>query len=166
MRLKRERFGYLVDPWRVRSSLPKAASSDGFPCGELMRACWAATLLVLAQPSPASYATCTSTSVVPRVLALTHRHLHKSPSVRQPFVEISGSIAFSPLWFLSRKLCPIFVCQFKGSLHGFNWTPIFREGSSDRILVLSSSPVHSSACLTSRWQSRKQSDRSLTRLNL
>src|SRR6267142_1077534 len=28
-----------------------------------------------------------------------------------------GSIAFSPLWFLSRKLCPIFVCQFKGSLH-------------------------------------------------
>ena len=108
----------------------------------------------------------TGTSVVPRVLALTHRHLHKSPSVRQPFVEISGSIAFSPLWFLSRKLCPIFVCQFKGSLHGFNWTPIFREGSSDRILVLSSSPVHSSACLTSRWQSRKQSDRSLTRLNL
>jgi len=35
---------------------------------------------------------------------------------RQPFAEISGSIAFSPLWFLSRKLSPIFVCQFKGSL--------------------------------------------------
>src|SRR6266566_1473112 len=74
-------------------------------------------LLVLLQPSPASYATCRGTSVVPRVLALTHRHLHKSPSVRQPFAEISGSIAFSPLWFLSRKLCPIFMCQFKGSLH-------------------------------------------------
>ncbi len=57
------------------------------------------------------------TSVVPRVPALTPRHLHKSPCVRQPFAEISGSIAFSSLWFLSRKLCPIFVCQFKGSLH-------------------------------------------------
>src|SRR5216683_1357172 len=84
-----------------------------------MRACWAAPLLVLVQPSPASCATCTGTSVVPRVLALTHRHLHKSPCVRQPFVEISGSIASSSLWFLSRKLCPIFVCQFKGSLHFF-----------------------------------------------
>src|SRR5712691_3737024 len=82
-----------------------------------MRACWAATLLVLVQPSPASCATCRGTSVAPRVLALTHRHLHKSPCVRQPFAEISGSIAFSSLWFLSRKLCPIFVCQFKGSLH-------------------------------------------------
>src|SRR5229473_289420 len=81
-----------------------------------MRACWAAPLLLLVQPSPASCATCTGTSVVPRVLALTHRHLHKSPCVRQPFVEISGSTAFSSLWFLSRKLCPIFVCQFKGSL--------------------------------------------------
>src|SRR3981081_2019803 len=89
-----------------------------------MRACWDATLLVLVQPSPASCATCRGTSVGPRVLALTHRHLRKSPSVRQPFAEISGSIAFFPLWFLSRKLCPIFVCQFKGSLHrapnGFN----------------------------------------------
>src|SRR6266702_3404247 len=82
-----------------------------------MRACWAATLLVLVQPSPASCATCRGTSVVPRVLALTHRHLHNSPCARQPSAEISGSIAFSPLWFLSRKLCPIFVCQFKGSLH-------------------------------------------------
>src|SRR5713226_8513958 len=82
-----------------------------------MHACWDATLLVLVQPSPASCATCRGTSDVPRVLALTHRHRHKSPSVRQPFAEISGSIAFSPLWFLSRKLCPIFVCQFKGSLH-------------------------------------------------
>src|ERR1700674_1482505 len=81
-----------------------------------MRACWAATLLVLVQPSPASCATCRGTSVVPQVLALTHRHPHKSPCVRQPFAEISGNISFSPLWFLSRKLCPIFVCQFKGSL--------------------------------------------------
>src|SRR6266699_3809067 len=72
-----------------------------------MRACWAATLLVLVQPSPASCATCTGISVAPRVLALTHRHLHKSPCVRQPFAEISGSISFSSLWFLSRKLCPI-----------------------------------------------------------
>src|SRR5713226_934505 len=87
-----------------------------------MHACWDATLLVLVQPSPASCATCRGTSDVPRVLALTHRHRHKSPSVRQPFAEISGSIAFSPLWFLSRKLCPIFLCQFKGSLHAVNWT--------------------------------------------
>src|SRR6267378_2122602 len=72
-----------------------------------MRACWAATLLVLVPPSPASCATCTGTSVVPRVLALTHRHLHKSPCVRQPFAGISGNTAFSSLWFLSRKLCPI-----------------------------------------------------------
>src|SRR6266404_1780949 len=66
---------------------------------------------------PAFCATCRGTSVVPRVLVLTHRHLHKSPCDRRPFAEISGSISFSPLWFLSRKLCPIFVCQFKGSLH-------------------------------------------------
>src|SRR6267378_7638820 len=72
-----------------------------------MRACWAATLLVLVPPSPASCATCRGTSVVPRVLALTHRHLHKSPCVRQPFAGISGNTAFSSLWFLSRKLCPI-----------------------------------------------------------
>src|SRR6202041_2096351 len=82
-----------------------------------MRACWAATLLVLVQPSRATCATCLGTSVVPRVLALTHRHPHKSPCVQRPFVAICGSIAFSSLWFLSRKLCPIFVCQFKGSLH-------------------------------------------------
>src|SRR6266478_5535735 len=82
-----------------------------------MRACWDATLLVLVQPSPASCATCRGTSALPRVLALTHRRLHKSPCVRQPFAEISGCISFFPLWFLSRKLCPIFVCQFKGSLH-------------------------------------------------
>src|SRR6266850_5452367 len=42
-----------------------------------------------------------------------------SPCDRRPFAEISGSISFSPLWFLSRKLCPIFVCQFKGSLHSW-----------------------------------------------
>src|SRR5260370_33860207 len=82
-----------------------------------MRACWAATLLVLVPPSLASCATCTGTSVVPRVPELTPRHRHKSPCVQQPFAEISGSTAFSSLWFLSRKLCPIFVCHFKGSLH-------------------------------------------------
>src|SRR6516165_2880426 len=91
-----------------------------------MRACWAVTLLVLVQPSPASCATCRGTSVAPRVLVLTLRHPHKSPCARPPSVEISGSTAFSSLWFLSRKLCPIFVCQFKGSFHG---NPIFRTFS-------------------------------------
>src|SRR6267378_357343 len=112
-----------------------------------MRACWAATLPVLVQPSPASCATCRGTSSLPRVLALTHRHRHKSPCVRQPFAEISGSIAFSPLWFLSRKLCLIFVCQFKGSLHvgaaSFPerrlWTP--RHKSDDRPENRTSGPL-------------------------
>src|SRR5450631_522058 len=81
-----------------------------------MRACWAATLLVLAQPSPAFCATCRGTSVVPRVLAPAHRHLRKSPSVRQPFAEISGSISFSPLVFPFPETVPNFVCHFKGSL--------------------------------------------------
>src|ERR1051325_3188636 len=82
-----------------------------------MRACWAVTLLVLVQPSPASYATCRGTSVVPRVLAPTHRHLRKSPSVRRPFAEISGSISFSSLWFPFPETVSNFVCHFKGSLH-------------------------------------------------
>src|ERR1700686_4843337 len=82
-----------------------------------MRACWAATLLVLVQPSPASCATCRGTSVVPRVLAPAHRHLRKSPSVPQPFAEISGSISFSPLVFPFPETVPNFVCHFKGSLH-------------------------------------------------
>src|SRR5229473_2284765 len=107
------------------SSLPKAASSDGFPCGEPMRACWAATLLVLVQPSPASCATCRGTSVVPRVLAPAHQHLRKSPSVRQPFAEISGSISFSPLVFPFPETVPNFVCHFKGAVHGFNWSQRF-----------------------------------------
>src|SRR5713101_8461630 len=81
-----------------------------------MRACWAATLLVLVQPSPASCATCRGTSVVSRVLALTHQHLRKSPSVRQPFAEISGSISFSPPVFPFPETVPNFVCHFKGSL--------------------------------------------------
>jgi hypothetical protein len=81
-----------------------------------MRACWAATLLVLVQPSPASCATCRGTSVVPRVLAPAHRHLRKSPSVRQPFAEISGSISFSPLVFPFPETVPNFLCHFKGSL--------------------------------------------------
>src|SRR6267154_1093557 len=82
-----------------------------------MRACWAATLLVLVQPSPASCATCRGTSVVPRVLALTHQHLRKSPFVRQPFAEISGSISFSPPGVPFPETVPNFVCHFKGSLH-------------------------------------------------
>src|SRR6202035_4405579 len=84
-----------------------------------MHACWAATLLVLVQPSPASVATCRGASVVPRVLAPAHRHLRKSPSVRQPFAEISGSISFSPPVFPFPETVPNFVCHFKGSLH--NW---------------------------------------------
>src|ERR1700731_4251471 len=74
-----------------------------------MRACWAATLLVLVQPSPASCATCRGTSAVPQVLALTHRRLHKSPCVRQPFVETSGSIAFSSLCSFPGN-CALFLC--------------------------------------------------------
>src|SRR6266478_4738766 len=81
-----------------------------------MRACLAVTLLVLVQPSPASCATYTGTSVVPRVLALTHRHLRKSPFVRQPFAEISGSISFSPPGVPFPETVPNFVCHFKGSL--------------------------------------------------
>src|SRR5260370_21393610 len=82
-----------------------------------MRACWAVTILVLVQPSPASCATCRGTSVVPRALALTHRHLRKSPSVRQPLAEISGSISFSPPGVPFPETVPNFVCHFKGSLH-------------------------------------------------
>src|SRR6476620_5498126 len=91
-----------------------------------MRACWAATLLVLVQPSPASCATCRGTSVVPRVLAPAHQHLRKSPSVRQPFAEISGSISFSPLVFPFPETVPNFVCHFKGSLHGLCHCNSFR----------------------------------------
>src|ERR1700720_4220842 len=74
-----------------------------------MRACWAAMLLVLTQPSPAFCATCRGTSAVPLVLALTHRRLHKSPCVRQPFVETSGSIAFSSLCSFPGN-CALFLC--------------------------------------------------------
>jgi hypothetical protein len=62
------------------------------------------------QPSPASCATCRGTWVVPRALALTHRHPHKSPCVRRPFAEISGSISYPPPWF------PSYFCV---SLQGF-----------------------------------------------
>src|SRR5713226_1609495 len=79
-----------------------------------MRACWAATLLVLVQPSPASCATCRGTSVVSRVLALTHQHLRKSPSVRQPFAEISGSISFSPPVFPFPEPVPNFCVSLQG----------------------------------------------------
>src|SRR5229473_3698376 len=87
---------------------------------------------------PAFCATCRGTSVVPRVLVLTHRHLHKSPCDRRPFAEISGSISFSPLWFLSRKLCPIFVCQFKGSLEKLGPTWVQNNGPIGPISTLSS----------------------------
>src|SRR5258708_24170273 len=81
-----------------------------------MRACWVVTLLVLVQPSPASCATYTGTSVVPRVLALTHRHLRKSPFLRLPFAEISGSISFSPPVVPFPETVPNFVCHFQRSL--------------------------------------------------
>ena len=96
-----------------------------------MRACWAVTLLVLVQPSLASCATCRGTSVVPRVLAPTHRHLRKSPSVRRPFAEISGSISFSSLWFPFPETVSNFVCHFKGSLHLFQ--RISAEGERSKI---------------------------------
>src|ERR1700751_5078953 len=74
-----------------------------------MRACWAATILVLVQSSPAFCATCRGISVVHRVLVPTHRHLHKSPCVRQRFVETSGSIAFSSLCSFPGN-CALFLC--------------------------------------------------------
>src|SRR5437016_1394241 len=108
-----------------------------------MRACLAVTLLVLVQPSPASCATCTSTSVAPRVLALAHRRLRKSPSVRQPFAEISGSISFSPPVFPFPETVPNFVCHFKGSLQWWNlwYVSIFftkerGDASDGAVLVL------------------------------
>src|SRR5216684_1582611 len=92
-----------------------------------MRACWAVTLLVLVQPSPASCATCRGTSVAPRALVLTHRHPHKSPCVRQPFAEISGSISFSPPVVPFPETVPNFVCHFKGSLQ-FGLNPCCERG--------------------------------------
>src|SRR5437879_8268738 len=68
-------------------------------------------------PTPSSFATCRCTSSLPLVLALTHLHLHKSSCVRQPFAEISGNtVSSSPVVPLPETV-PIFVCQFKGSLH-------------------------------------------------
>jgi len=55
--------------------------------------------------------------VVPRVLALAHRHLRKSPSVRQPFAEISGVSLSLHLCFLSGD-----CAQFCVPLQGF--TPV------------------------------------------
>src|SRR5712691_10172591 len=79
-----------------------------------MRACWAVMLLVLVQPSPTSCATCRGTSVAPRALVLTHRHPHKSPCVRQPFVEISGSISFSPPVVPFPETVPYFCVSVQG----------------------------------------------------
>src|SRR5207302_4738852 len=93
-----------------------------------MRACWAVTLLVLVQPSPASCATCRGTSVVPRVLALAHRHLRKSPSVRQPFAEISGSISFSPRVFPFPETVPHFCVP----LQGFTPNSRYKLGTAER----------------------------------
>ena len=84
-----------------------------------MRACWAATLLVLVQWSPASCATYRGISAVHRALALIHRHLHKSPCARLPFAETSGSIASSSSSFPLPETVPNSVCHFKGSLHIF-----------------------------------------------
>ena len=46
----------------------------------------------------------------------TNPHLHKSPSARRPFAEISGSISFSPPVVPFPETVPNFVCHFKGSL--------------------------------------------------
>ena len=97
-----------------------------------MRACWAATLLVLAQPSPASYATCRGTSALPRVLALTHRHLHKSPcghghSLKFPGVSLSLHCGSFP------GNCALFLCV-SSRVHS-----IWSRGTS-RKLGMSSSP--------------------------
>src|SRR2546426_71947 len=91
-----------------------------------MRACWAAMILVLVQPSPASCATCRGTSALPRVLALTHRHLHKSPCVRQPFAEISGNTVSSSPVVPLRKLCP-FLCVSSRVHSIFLWPEPLRE---------------------------------------
>ncbi len=122
-----------------------------------MRVCWAVTLLVLVQPSPASCATCTSTSVVPRVLALAHRHLRKSPSVRQPFAEISGSISFSPPVFPFPETVPNFVCHFKGSLHEVNWTAIcsaliFQTEQIERLAYVMETLRTQAATAASTWR--------------
>src|SRR5882762_5652786 len=81
-----------------------------------MRACWATKLLVLVQPSPASCATCRGTSALHRVLALTHRHLHKSPRVRPPFAEISWNIVSSSPVVSFPETVPNIVCHLKDSL--------------------------------------------------
>src|SRR5205807_9475884 len=82
-----------------------------------MRVCWAVTLLVLVPPSPASCATCTGTSVVPRALALADRHLRKSPAVRQPFADISGTLSVSPEVFpFPGTVPPDFLSHVKGAV--------------------------------------------------
>jgi len=72
----------------------KAASSDGFPCDEQMRACWAVTLLVLVQPSPASCALVEAPRSHPSSRAnsptfLTSLHARDSHSLKFPGVPLS-----------------------------------------------------------------------------
>jgi hypothetical protein len=66
------------------------------------------------QPSPASCATCRGTWVVPRALALTHRHPHKSPCVRRPFAEISGSISYPSTVVPFPETGPYFCVSLQG----------------------------------------------------
>ena len=77
-----------------------------------MRACWAATFLVLVQPSPASCATWRGTSVVPRVSLSLHCR------------------------FLSRKLCPILCATSRvhsnisiGRREGDAWATNYSAGN-------------------------------------
>src|ERR1700674_3912987 len=72
-----------------------------------MRACWAATLLLLVQRSLASCAICRGTFKLLPTLAPAPQPCRSSSFALQPSAEISGYISFSSLWFLSRKLCPI-----------------------------------------------------------
>jgi hypothetical protein len=108
---------------------PYCSSANRFLCGELMRA-RTRGFLSWFNRSPASCATFRGdTPVVPRVLALTQRHRHKSPCARRPFAEISGSISFSPPEFPFPETVPNFACHFKGSLHDSHWPPIIYKAS-------------------------------------
>ena len=97
--------------------------------------------LVSFQPVPLLYLALDGTASSKALLV----DLHKSPCVRQPFAEISGSIAFSSPCFLSRKLCPIFVCQFKGSLPSWPLSNCIRN------------PAASPAATRRKWQGPAES---------
>ncbi|PYT67483.1 MAG: hypothetical protein DMG39_23865 [Acidobacteria bacterium] len=55
--------------------------------------------------------------VLPNRYPLALDCLRKFSSAPRPFAEISGSIAFSSLWFPFPETVSNFVCHFKGSLH-------------------------------------------------